>query len=154
MKIILQLLCLSIILSCGSSSKDKAESTNKTQPAISMVLPSIPEAELKDLFVNCDFVDYIFYELPFSMSYDNPTTIQSALQWVSTNSEIPTSGCKALGRMLFQSKGEQIMEAELYVSDSCGHYIWYKNGKKTYANKMTNTGHQHYMGIINQFKSK
>jgi len=156
MKYIYLVILLGLITACGNTSTEKA-STDVSQTEVKAkpaALPSIPEEELKYLFLESDFVDYIFYELPMSMSYDNKKAIQSALQWVSQNTDVPMSGCKALGRMIFQKEGNQIMEAEIYVSDSCGHYIWYKDGKKAYANKMTNTGHGHYMGIINQFQSK
>lgn len=145
---------LAIVMSCGNSNQSDQEKST-TEPVVAseeaMALPSIPTEELQTLFLESDYVDYIFYELPISMSYDNKKAIQSALRWVSQNAEVPTSGCKALGRMIFQKEGNQIMEAELYVSNSCGHYIWYKDGKKTYSNMMTNTGQGHYMGIINQF---
>lgn len=149
------MLC-SILLSCGNAPKAKSiDAPEKIEATPTpTALPSIPVEELQTLFLEVDYVDYIFYDLPISMSYDNKKTIQSALRWVSQNTDIPASGCKALGRMILQKDGNQIMEAELYVSDSCGHYIWYKDGKKVYNNKMTNEGHQHYMGIINQFVDK
>ena len=144
-----------MLLACGNTSNKKADTPDEvvSTPAPTS-LPSIPLEELQQLFVETDYVDYIFYELPISMSYDSKQTIQRALQWVSQNSDVPQSGCKALGRMILQKEGNQIMEVELYVSDSCGHYIWYKDGKKAYSNKMTNEGHTHYMGIINQFVAK
>lgn len=141
------------IMACGNSSSDQTKTISEPviEAPAAMSLPSIPEEELKTLFMECDYVDYIFYELPVSMSYDNKQAIQSALQFVSQNADVPTSGCKAMGRMIFQKEGNQIMEAELFVSPSCGHYVWYRDGKKAYANMMTNTGQGHYMGIINQF---
>ena len=117
-------------------------------------LPSIPEALLKEIFLECDFVDYIFYELPFSMSYDKKATIQSALRWVDQSTVIPTSGCKALGRMIFQKEGDIMIEAELYVSDACAYYKWIQNGKPVYNNLMSMAGIVHYKGIINQFDNK
>jgi len=157
MKNYLLIFICAIILACGNTNtSDHATSTPEPAADVSpsAALPSIPVEELQQLFLESDYVDYIFYELPISMSYDNKQAIQSALRWVSENADVPTSGCKALGRMIFQKEGNQIAEAELYVSDSCGHYIWYKDGKKAYSNKMTNTGHGHYMGIINQFISQ
>jgi len=157
MKYFSLILTCTLFFACGnnSSSEQSKATPEQTEPvAASSALPSIPADVLQQLFLESDYVDYIFYELPISMSYDNQNAIQSALRWVSENADVPSTGCKALGRMIFQKEGSQIMEAELYVSDSCGHYIWYVDGKKTYSNMMTNTGQGHYMGIINQFVSE
>lgn len=158
MKNILLLSALIVLsYSCKPNASQK-ENANTQEPQsstqVSTTLPSIPEALLTKVFMECDFVDYIFYELPFSMSYDQQSTIQSVLRWVDGSTKIPSQGCKALGRMIFQSKGDIMIEAEIYVSQECAYYKWFVDGTATYNNLMTMEGINHYAGIIQQFEKK
>lgn len=135
-----------------SSNDQRTTVETPTAPSLSrMAVPSIPLAELQQLYNTCDFIDFIFFELPFSMSYDNAPAIQTAIKWVAQEVPLDNPGCKALARMSFQSKGGIVAEADIYVSDNCAHLEWIKEGKTVYANKMSPAGHQHYMKLIQQF---
>ena len=151
--ILSSLLLVAILSACNSTPKVEKEPPPASPPATTTSsLPPITEEVMDELLNECDFVDYIFYELPFSMSYDQKSTIQTALGWVTRSAEIPSTGCKGLGRMIFQKQGVVIIEAEIYVSEACAHYKWIKDGKTMYASAMSPAGKQHYMGNINQFK--
>lgn len=115
-------------------------------------LPSISQEFMTDLFMKCDFIDFVFYELPFSMSFDNLNTIQSTMSWISTSVPILTKNCKPIGRMVYQGKGEILVEAEMFISesDACGHIVWIIDGKPTYANRYNINGKNYMLGIINQ----
>lgn len=115
-------------------------------------LPSISQEFMTDLFVQCDYIDFVFYELPFSMSFDNLKTIQSTMSWISTSVPILSKNCKPIGRMVYQSKGEILVEAEMIISesDACGHIVWIVDGKPTYANRYNINGKNYMLGLINQ----
>ena len=110
------------MIACGQSKSESNEKNeiakNQSSPPV-VTLPSIPRDTLMKLFNTCDYVDYIFYELPFSMSYDNKQSIQSAFSWVSTQPASHNPSCKAIGRLIFQNQGNIMFEAELYFDDVC-----------------------------------
>ena len=147
-------LSMLLAISCKQANSNAKEITTEVESTAISGLPSIPEELLQKVFLECDFVDYIFYELPFSMSYDNKNTIQSVLRWVNQSTVIPTTGCKALGRMIFQKQGNTMIEAEIYVSETCSYYKWILDGKPMYNNLMSVGGIRHYSGIINQYLNK
>jgi len=47
-----------------------------------------------------------------------------------------------------------MIEAEIYVNQSCAYYKWIKDGKAVYNNLMTEKGINHYAGIIKQFQNR
>jgi len=119
-------------------------------------LPSVSQEFITDLFSRCDYIDFVFYELPFSMSFDNPNAIQTTMTWISTSVPVLTKNCKPLGRMVYQSKGEIIVEAEMIVSEAneCGHVVWIVDGKRTFANRYNLNGKNYMLGIIKQGQQK
>ena len=154
-------LCISTLLfvffMCACSNNPKTEENPTTETPAVIATPEFAPIPLEiggELFNECDFVYYIFYELPFSMSYDRQATIQMAVSWIGKSSDIPTSGCKSLGRMIFQKQGAVIIEAEIYVSEDCSHYKWIKDGQVLYASQMSPAGKNHYMGIINKYSKQ
>lgn len=146
------LLLFLLTIGCQSSNPDSDEKQIQEMVLEPMNLPPIPIKEIQTIYDLCDFVDFIFFELPFSMSYDNSGSIKTSLKWVGQETPLDNPNCKALARMIFQNDGEIMAEAEIYVSDQCAHFIWLKDGEPKYANKMTQTGYDHYKKIISQFQ--
>ena len=97
------------------------------------------------------FIDYIFYDLPFSISQDNQPSIHANLKLISSGAldNLPLN-CKPIGREFFQINGEIVHEADLYFSDGCYGYVFLKDGKPIYANKLTEAGMTFYTRIVNQ----
>ena len=148
------LLTLLFFVAC----KDNKPAPPPIPPAPAVVknkinLPSITQAEMDNLNTNCDFIDYTFYDpkLPMSISLNELSSIRSTLSHISQKVPTPiTPDCKALGRIFYQSKSEYILEAEFYFSDGCSYYIFFKDGKATYANDMTDAGKQFFSNNISQ----
>ncbi len=158
---------VAILCSCKNENTNKGSNptnskevqvSNKPSASISGVsYPSIPESIIKSLAANCDYIDYIFYNLPISISQDNSEAILSNINFISR--ETPTSipvACKSMGRKSFQKDGEIMLEADIYINveEQCFFYVFYQNGKKTYANLMTPEAINFYYNIFNQTGAK
>ena len=149
-----------VLFACGEASKDPNKEANTAAPtsqnndiiAEAQQLPSITQEMMTQLYNSCDYIDFVFYELSFSMSFDNKNAIGTALNWISPTVPILVKNCKSLGRMVFQGNGEIIMEAEMIVSNKneCGHFVWIIDGERKYANRLNADGKKYFLGLINQ----
>ena len=151
--------CKSESTNQGSNSKDSTETQvamNSNKPVLAATdinYPSLTNDIIKNLAENCDYIDYIFYDLPISISQDNKQAIISNLNFLSRNvpSSIPNA-CKPMGRKFFHIDGEIILEADVYLNkeEGCFLYVFYENGKKTYANKISSDGVNFYSNVFGQ----
>ena len=55
-----------------------------------------------------------------------------------------------MGRIIYQDKGEILMEADMHFDKNCRHLVFYKDGKKVATNNMTEQG----VAYFNQMFSK
>ena len=115
--------------------------------------PSLTEDIIRNLAMNCDYIDYIFYDLPISISQGDKNAIMSNLNFISK--EVPMSipsSCKAMGRKFYHVNGEIIFEADIYlnVEAGCHFYLFYEDGKKAYANKISEDGVNFYFNVFKQ----
>ncbi|MEK7254108.1 MAG: hypothetical protein AAB316_05140 [Bacteroidota bacterium] len=111
-------------------------------------LPSLPVATIEKLFNECDHIDYVFYELPISMSLDEKPSIQNALRFISDTPASRRPDCKGIGRILYHVKGDIALEGEIFFSGNCTYFIFLEKGKPTYGNLMTEDGVKNFQGII------
>lgn len=148
-----------ILFSCKNGNTDQqliTKDSGETQVATNandISYPSLTKEIIKDLAMNCDFVDYIFYDLPISISQDDKKAIVSNINFISK--EVPTRippGCKAMGRKSFMQNGEILIEADIYLNkeEGCYLYVFYKDGKKAYANNISSDGVNFYFNVFNQ----
>lgn len=112
---------------------------------------SVTSDIMKDLYENCQLIDYIFHKLPFSMNQSEKSGIQSTITHVSpVAQEYITPGCEPIARQFFQVKGDITLEADIYFSDNCKFFVFFKDGKAFAANKMSPSGIEFYGNIIKQ----
>jgi hypothetical protein len=123
-----------------------------TKTAVSY--PPLPNNIAQDLYNRCDFVDYIFYDpsLPMSISLIEQSSIRSTFAHIGPEKAMTDGTCKPTGRVMFQHKGEYIIEADFYLRDECTYYIFMVNGKPTYANAMSQAGITFFSNNINSAK--
>ena len=119
---LLPILLIFGLISCQQNSKSPQQNTTPPPPppppktaeaslpqeVSDKQYPSIPVDLLKEVWSNCDFVDYTFYNLPISMSFDNKASIQRVLQHLTINPPTIKKACKATGRAFFQKEGEDL----------------------------------------------
>ena len=145
------LLLLLLNWSCQSPGEeqktDGRASTNRTMAGMS-------QAKFDLLIENCDYIDFILYNYDFSISQNQKSQIIGTLQQIGPPlSEIP-SNCNSIGRIFFQSKGENIAEADIYFSEGCTYYYFLEDNKPTYAHQLSNNGILFYNQIFQQFNQQ
>ncbi len=155
MKYYFLLSCFFILLfSCdknvnSSTEKSTAPPTKVTNSNIEK-LPSVPLALLQKLYDKCDYVDYLFYDSNFSMSMNNDGSIKQTLTHVSQGVPVLDKPCKPIGRVFYEINGETEIEAEIFFSNECQHFIFMKNNKRLYANNITPDGVAHFQNVFKQ----
>ena len=163
---IIPVFLLSILCAFGiSCSNNKAKPANSNAENTEQVessnvtlteLPGVPTEQLAHLWNNCEFVDYIFHNLPFSLSQSETPAIQANLNFISTKAagKIDLKSCKPMGREFFQVNGEIVMEADVYYSPNCYFYVFVKDEKPIYANKISQSGMAFYHQITTQVSTQ
>lgn len=145
------LLLVVSIIGCNNDTKKSTASKSEVKTENKFDLPPMPQDEMIKLYNTVTYLDYIFYNLPFSLSQDNTPSIQANLKLMSSDpiQALPVS-CKPIGREFFHIEGVIEYEADLYFSDGCFAYVFLKNEKPIYANKISDSGVKFYSNIIKQ----
>lgn len=149
---ILGLVSFLSIFSCAEKEKKKAVvQENKPSEKLLDVLPSLPDKEMAVLFNQCDFIDYIFIDLPFSLSQNEKASIQQNVMFIENNPvKERMASCKPMARKFFKVQGNIVWEADVYAVDPCFYFVFYKDNKPMYANTMSANGKNFYNNLIKQ----
>lgn len=147
-----KILLFSILAIVAMGGCKESETKSKTEQVENTLQP-LPIIELQRLFEDATYVDYIFYDLPFSISQSDQASIRQNILLIGQN--MPTSiseRCKPLGREFFHVGGDIVWEAEVYHSNNCYGYVFLKDGKAVYANAFSDEGKKFYANLIAQGK--
>jgi hypothetical protein len=115
--------------------KGELATTEKDFVGVDM-LPSIDVSVLENLWENCDFVDYVYYELPISASLDNKASIQSSIQHIAGSPAAKINGCKAIGRVFYQIEGENVLQGDIFFGRGCTYFLWLDSKGKYFAGNL------------------
>ncbi len=99
-------------------------------------LPSVELKVLENLWLNADYVDYVYYELPISASLDNQNAIQSAVAHIAEQPAGKIPGCKAIGRVFYQIEGENVLQGDIFFSKGCTYFLWVDDQGTYYAGNL------------------
>lgn len=133
--------CLCCLIACKNDPASKATTTTPTTTQSVAQLPALPNDIVKDLADNTARIDYIFQELPFSMSADNRQNSQPYLTHIDVAPANMVANCKLMARAIYgDDKGRQIAEADVYYGQGCQYFVFLVKNKPTYANAMTESG--------------
>jgi len=152
------LLGLLILGNCGdkkTAAKEQSPTATKTATAPVVTpnaLPSITLEEMKLLYEKCNYIDFIFYNMDFSMSVQDKKNVQRVVTFVDKTQPSGNLTCKAMGRIVYQASGETLMEADMHFDKNCRHLVFYKDGKKVAANNMTDQGVTYFNQMFSQVK--
>ncbi len=147
-----------LILSCKNESGGKQ--ANNDQQEIKTLATStnsedkfytIPQSIIMEVWNEADLLDYIFHDLPFSMSQDQQASIRTNVTYIAQEAQasIP-AGCKPIGKQFFAKQGNIFLEADIYFDDNCRFYVFFQNEKAVYANKMSPAGVNFFNAMISQ----
>ena len=132
----------------------EATSETKTPAATVATYPSITAEKMKYLYDNCDYIDFVFYNLDFSMSQDQRPAIIQTLRGVSTTPGRIDASCQPIGRVFFQVEGVNAVEADLFFGGVCLYYIFFEDGQYAYSNQMTQESAGFYQKIFTQVSTQ
>lgn len=153
-KIIIILLALVLFfVSCKNDGKKEGEV--KTNTAVTtnniQVPPAIPTERLIYLFENTNYLDFIFADLPFSMSQEDKSSIQQTIRYI--NPVAPASinpQCASFADLIFQVEGEIVSEAKIFFQPECTYYLIYENGELKYSASFTDEGIKFFNNLLQQ----
>jgi len=138
------------IIGCKSDTAQQQDSPQVAE--IKTSLAPIGRAEIINMYETIDYIDYIFFDWDFSMNQSEANAVKAAVTFISDTSptKIPAD-CKAIGRMVFQSKGEIIKEADLHYADNCYFYSFVnESNRPAFQNAMTDQGIAFYQKMFAQ----
>ncbi|MCB0704258.1 MAG: hypothetical protein KDC34_03075 [Saprospiraceae bacterium] len=133
-----------------TSAEPEVPAAPPTQVTTGQVMESLPISQLEAIYTTCDFADFIFYEPSFSMSQDEPASIQQVLGLIAAQPATLDPACKPRGRVFFQVKGEDKLVADIYLGDQCNYFVFIENDKPAFANLMIPQGVQYFNNSIQQ----
>lgn len=158
-KFLFLVVALLMIAACGgekATPKQQVTQEKTAAPAPAKatgqaLYPPLPHDLGMRIWNEGEMLDYLFHDLPFSMSQDEQASIQTNLTYIGQGpvTEIP-SNCKPMARQFYQVGGDIILEADIYYAEGCRFYIFLVDGKETYANQMSEGGINFFERIIKQ----
>lgn len=141
------------LISCKQK-KEGSDSTVEESQVLSLALPPLPLEQQSYLFENVEGIDYIFNDLPFSVSQADKPSIQANIAGISRDG-VEQLDCSPMGRMFFQVRGEIVLEADVYYTPpQCVYYVYFEDGQPKYANKMTANNASFYQQFLDRMKAE
>lgn len=131
---------------------DDSNNQNSTTIETKVIdLPSMAPKDFNYLIKNCDYIDYIFYDLPISISQSEKNAIMTNVNFMSQETVGTVSiACKPMGRKFYHVNGEIVMEANVYLDpvNGCYFYEFLENEKPISANKISKDGVNFYANVF------
>lgn len=149
------LLLLIVMITCWvwSSCKQGEKPQNKSA-AEKTALQALPKEMIDKMYAEVDYIDYLWHDLPFSLSQEEKESINTNISFISDQAmEAIPSTCKPIGRKVYNIKGNTYLTADVYFTPSCQFYVFLDGEKPIYASKMTAQGVTFYTQVI-QSQSK
>lgn len=152
MRITLIIFLSVFILSCKNENQPSAPVETNTSTQIEYIenkLPPLGQEVFDTLFKNTTFIDYIWHDLPFSVSQAEPEAVRTNVTFISANgiNKVPKN-CKSIGRKSYQFNGDIYLDADIYYGEGCAYYIFIKDNKPVYLNAITEEGQKFYANLI------
>jgi hypothetical protein len=143
------------ITSWSCQPKKNAETAETETAAPNMPsYPALGNEEVSRIYSQSDHVDIIFYNLPISVSQDDPASVKNTALYVSPASPIITSQCKPIARLSWMAQGTIIREADVHVEAGCQYLLFFENSKPVAANAMQQAGVDFFQNIIRQVEQQ
>lgn len=134
---------------CGGNSNSRQQQQANNSK---VTLPGLPEQTLINLWEQCDFLDYIWYNASFSMSQEAQRDIRAALEHIGTASPGLNAECQPAGRIFYQIDGSNVLEADIFISEQCTYFVFHENGQRKYANSISESGLAFFKQIFAQMQ--
>lgn len=153
MKVTVAIVVLTLaVISCRQPSTDKSAQKQETVNPPASTFSTLPVETLRTLVAECDYIDLIVYNPSFSMSQSEAASIQATLQQIGEGAPAHNPANQPFGRIFYQSKGETLLEADVYLGQTGSYFVFYQDKKQAFANVMTPQGINFYLNIINRLQ--
>lgn len=140
----------SLIVIEACQPKKNTEVTEEAAAPPAPAYPALSNREISQLYANADKIDIIFYDLPISVNQEDISSVRNTVLYISPVSSVINTGCKALGRMSWMSKGVIMQEADVYCATGCTYLIFMKDNKPVAANALELAGVEFFKNILSQ----
>ncbi len=142
---------LLLLFACGENVSDKQKKDRTVDSSEKQVFyPSYPIDSLKQLWLHCDYIDVLYYDLPASMSITDTNSIHQMLSIIAAEPAPRKPDCKPIGRLFFQVQGDNRASADLYFSDACKFLVFLEDEKPQWGNLLTDRGVAYFQNNIGQ----
>lgn len=128
-----------LLVACKGSDKPVSDPLPET-PAIT-TYPLPPEGLLDSLQPFVTTIDYLFNNLPISMSVTERNAIWTMFSHISGKEPVPLQhGCKPIGRIFYVASGETALTGSLYFGKDCKFVVFLENEEPVFAVQLTQHG--------------
>lgn len=132
--------CLAGLLILGACTRNTPAS-EKAAPQPPSTYSPLPADYMDSLAGQVTQIDYLFYNLPISMSTGEPSSIRALMSHYEPGSSISLNhGCQSIGRIFYVGNGENLLAADLFFRDSCRFAIFLEGETPLYAARITDKG--------------
>ena len=121
-------------------------------PVGEQLYPSVSGEIIKHLWDNCTGVDYILYDLNFSMNRTAQNDVRNSLIHIGNKPALIQKNCKPIGRVMFKDDDGIKLEADLYFSNNCTYFVFMENNKPVQANYMSDEGFKFFKNVFERTK--
>lgn len=149
------LFCLAMLLpSCknegASSDKEKVPETT-----IPVSIPVLPGEELARLANEATLIDFIFYDLPVSINFNDRGSIVQMCNFLSNQKPVKKANCHPIAIGIFTAGSEELRKADLYFDENCAYFAFHRTDGKgyEYESQLNAQGIQYFTKVIESTKS-
>ena len=145
------MLCMLLVsIACKQDPSRTTDENNTATQSKLVVLPFLKAEDIQTLLATTETVDMIFFNLPISVSQDDPASAKNSVMYISPATPAVAETCQADGRMSWISQGTILREADFYLGQGCYQFVFMENNKPAYRNAMSVEAVQFFETIVKQ----
>lgn len=114
--------------------------------------PMLPDSILQLMLEQCDNMEVIFNDLPISMNPKGQVACQTHLEHLAGLPASLHPQSPPAARLFYQSKGNELLQADLYYDDETTAFVFLNNNQPTWSNEMSQKGQDFYKNIVGMMK--
>ncbi|NJK83248.1 MAG: hypothetical protein HC912_04960 [Saprospiraceae bacterium] len=109
---------------------------------------------METLWQKCTNIDFIFTNLPYSVSTNNNAESRPMLMHISTDAAFVDPKCPLTASVVYLASGQIVLEANLHYSapTQCSYMVFLENGQPKYANYLSQQGKDYFTQLFNSVK--
>jgi len=130
-----------------TSPTENDKTVAQTPPQVA-VYPDLPLEFAQNLYNNADKVDVLFSRIAISLSQVKESDVKYQLSLMQRGSVPKKINCTETANIIYQSQGDIIGDARMYLENGCRYVVFYVDNKPAYGAQMNDDGMSFYNRII------